>query len=70
MVEKIVIGKKASGGKGSKKIGRSKKKPAHARYNNENRRDKNKDKKAAKIKKMLAAKAIRKQRKLEATGRS
>lgn len=70
MTEKIVIGKKATGGKGSKKIGRSKRKPAHARYNNEGRREKNKIKKATKTKKLLIAKEKRKQRKLEAIAKS
>jgi hypothetical protein len=57
---------KVSKGSKGRKIGRSKKKPAHARYNNEGRREKNKERKAKKIAKMLAKKKARKERALEA----
>jgi len=51
------------GKKGDKKFGRNAKKPSHQRYNIERRWEKNKARKAAKIKKMLAKKAARKARK-------
>lgn len=47
-------------GKKNRKHGRGVRKPAHKRYNAENRREKNKAKRAAKIKKILARKALRK----------
>ena len=50
--------RKKSGG--SKKIGRSARKPSHKRYNTEGRREKNKTRKAAKIAKTLEKKAARK----------
>ena len=37
------------GGKGSRKYGRQERSPSHQRYNNENRRDKNKLKKVQKL---------------------
>jgi hypothetical protein len=48
---------------GKRKIGRSARKPSHSRYNAERRWEKNKAKKAAKIKKMMEKKAARKARK-------
>lgn len=60
------ISRKKSGG--SKKIGRSARKPAHKRYNTEGRREKNKARKAAKIAKDLEKKAARKVRKNENKG--
>ncbi len=45
---------------GSKKIGRSARKPSHQRYNNEGRREKNKARRAVKITKDLERKAVRK----------
>ena len=53
--------KKGKGGK--RKIGRSAKKPSHVRYVNEGRSEKNKARKAAKIKKDLDKKAARKAKK-------
>lgn len=50
-------------GKKNRKWGRGLRKPAHQRYNAEGRREINKAKKAAKIKKILARKAARKARK-------
>lgn len=47
-------------GKKNRKFGRGMKKPAHARYVAENRHEKNKARKAAKIAKMLAKKKARK----------
>ncbi len=47
-------------GKKNRKYGRSSRKPSHKRYNAERRWEKNKAKKQAKIKKMLAKKARRK----------
>jgi hypothetical protein len=55
-------------GSGGKKIGRSARKPAHQRYNNEGRWEKNKARKAAKIAKDLERKAARKARKNENKG--
>lgn len=43
-----------------RKIGRSKRKPSHMRYNLENRREKNKLRKINKNKKMAAKKAAKK----------
>lgn len=60
------ISRKKSGG--SKKIGRSARKPSHQRYNNEGRREKNKACKAIKIAKDLERKAARKARKNENKG--
>jgi hypothetical protein len=57
------MSEKASKGKGGQKIGRMGRKPAHARYNNENRAETNKIRKAAKLQKMLIKKAERKARK-------
>jgi hypothetical protein len=54
---------KTSKGKKGRKIGRAARKPTHARYNNEGRREKNKIKKAKKIAKELARKSIRKAKK-------
>jgi hypothetical protein len=51
------------GGKKSRKFGRSARRPAKARYNNERRWEKNKERKAAKIKKVLERKAARKAKK-------
>ena len=45
---------------GKRKIGRSARKPAHVRYTNEKRWEKNKERKAAKIKRLLEKKAARK----------
>jgi len=45
---------------GKRKIGRSARKPAHQRYNNERRWEKNKERRARKIAKQLAKKAARK----------
>lgn len=45
---------------GKRKLGRSARKPAHQRYNNERRWEKNKERKARKIKRMLEKKAARK----------
>ncbi len=45
---------------GKRKIGRSSRKPAHKRYTIERRWEKNKERKARKIKKMLEKKAARK----------
>ena len=53
--------KKGKGGK--RKIGRSFKKPAHNRYTSERRWETNKAKRAAKIKKALEKKAVKKARK-------
>jgi len=47
-------------GAGAKKYGRALKSPSHKRYNLENRREKNKARKAAKIAKMLERKRARK----------
>jgi len=49
-------------GKKNRKIGRGMRKPAHARYVAENRREKNKARKAAKIAKILAKKKARKEK--------
>ena len=49
-------------GKKNRKFGRGMRKPAHARYIAENRREKNKARKAAKIAKMLAKKKARKEK--------
>jgi hypothetical protein len=49
---------------GKRKIGRSARKPAHQRYNNERRWEKNKARKARKIERMLAKKAARKAAKI------
>jgi hypothetical protein len=54
------MSKKESGG--GRKIGRSSRKPSHNRYNLENRRETNKERKQAKIKKMLEKKQIRKEK--------
>ena len=51
-------GRSRKGGK--RKIGRSARKPAHARYNAEARWEKNKERKARKIKRLLEKKAARK----------
>jgi hypothetical protein len=51
------------GKSGAKKYGRLKKKPAHVRYTNERRWEKNKERKAKKIQKILERKAKRKARK-------
>ena len=48
-------------GKKNRKYGRGMRKPAHTRYVAENRREKNKARKAAKIAKMLAKKKARKE---------
>jgi len=53
--------KKGKGGK--RKIGRSARKPSHVRYVNEGRTERNKERKAAKIKKELERKAARKAKK-------
>ena len=45
---------------GKRKIGRSARKPAHTRYTNERRWEKNKERKAKKIAKQIAKKAARK----------
>jgi len=50
-------------GGGGRKIGRSAKKPAHNRYNSERRWETNKAKRAAKIKKALEKKVLKKARK-------
>lgn len=50
-------------GKKNRKFGRAARKPAHIRYTNERRWEKNKARKAAKIKRMLDKKAARKARK-------
>jgi len=50
-------------GKSGRKIGRAFRKPAHKRYTEERRWEKNKAKKAAKIAKLLRKKAERKARK-------
>jgi len=55
--------KRGKGGK--RKIGRQAKKPAHNRYNMEARWEKNKDRRAAKIKKALEKKARKKALKSE-----
>lgn len=50
--------KNNSGGKGTKKYGRMERKPAHQRYNQENRSEKNRERRLAKAEKrneMLAA---------------
>lgn len=57
------MSEKASKGKGGRKIGRAARKPAHARYNNEMRWEKNKERKAKKIAKMLEKKIARKAKK-------
>lgn len=49
--------------KGSKKKGRASRKPAHNRYTNERRWEKNKARKAARIAKILERKAARKAKK-------
>ena len=56
-----VAPKKGKGGK--RKIGRASRKPSHNRYVVENRREKNKARKAARIEKELARKEARKERK-------
>jgi hypothetical protein len=48
---------------GKRKIGRSARKPAHNRYNSERRWEKNKERKAIKIEKILKKKASRKSEK-------
>ena len=53
--------KKGKGGK--RKIGRAGRKPSHNRYVMERRSEKNKARKAAKIKKLLEKKAARKAKK-------
>jgi len=53
--------KKGKGGK--RKIGRSARKPSHVRYVNEGRTEKNKARKAAKIKRLAEKKAARKAKK-------
>ena len=50
-------------GKKNRKFGRAGRRPAKARYNNEHRWEKNKARKAARIKKLLERKAARKERK-------
>lgn len=50
-------------GKKNRKFGRAGRRPAKARYNNERRWEKNKARKAARIKKLLERKAARKDRK-------
>ena len=59
------MGKSANktGKKGGKKIGRQSRKPSHSRYVNEGRWEKNKARKAEKIKKDLDKKAARKAKK-------
>ncbi len=52
-----------TGKSGNKKHGRQMKKPAHIRYTNERRWEKNKERKASKIKKELEKKAKRNARK-------
>jgi hypothetical protein len=49
-------------GKKNRKFGRAGRKPAHLRYNAEKRWVKNKERKQAKIRKILARKAARKAR--------
>ncbi len=49
-------------GKKNRKFGRGMRKPTHARYVAENRREKNKARKAAKIAKILAKKKARKEK--------
>jgi len=51
------------GKSGQRKYGRGLRKPSHQRYTIERRWEKNKERKAAKIKKMLEKKAARKARK-------
>jgi len=51
-------GRSRKGGK--RKIGRSSRKPAHTRYTNERRWEKNKKRKARKLQKQLDRKAARK----------
>ena len=51
--------KKSTGKKGNKKHGRMKKKPSHIRYNAENRREKNKLRRMARIKRKMERKARR-----------
>ena len=48
---------------GKRKIGRSSRKPAHTRYTNDRRWEKNKERKAKKLIKMIEKKAARKERK-------
>lgn len=50
-------------GKKNRKFGRAARRPAKARYNNERRWEKNKARKAEKVKKMLERKAARKAKK-------
>ncbi len=47
---------------GKRKLGRSARKPSHVRYTNERRWEKNKDRKAKKVAKLLEKKAARKAR--------
>jgi len=54
-----VATKKSTGKKGNKKHGRMKKKPSHIRYNAENRREKNKLRRMARIKRKMERKARR-----------
>ena len=49
---------------GKRKIGRSARKPAHVRYTNDRRWEKNKARKAAKIAKQIAKKAAQKAAKI------
>jgi hypothetical protein len=47
---------------GKRKIGRSSRKPSHSRYNSEQRWEKNKTRKAAKVKRQMEKKAAKKLR--------
>ena len=49
-------------GQKGRKIGRQKRKPSHVRYTNERRWEKNKERRARKIAKLLAKKVARKAR--------
>jgi hypothetical protein len=51
-------------GKKHRKYGRAGRRPSHTRYNNERRWEKNKARKAARIKKQLERKAARKAKKV------
>jgi hypothetical protein len=58
---------KSAGKKGGKKIGRAARKPAHQRYNLENRREKNKKRKMEKQKRLEEKKRLEKERRKENT---
>lgn len=59
------VQKNRTGKGGQRKFGRGLRKPSHQRYTIERRWEKNKERKAAKIKKMLEKKAARKARKAQ-----